>query len=599
MRTFRHSQIVIPYGRQLILVVFLFFLTLIIGGRLFYLQILKGSDYELAANRQHKIEQVLLQRRGEIFMHDSTENKIVPIVINKNLTTVYAVPKEITDPYKVAKELANIFEDPEGVCQKFLPADAAESLVNKCKLRKEIEESFYKKVSKHNDPYEPIRDKVDEATVNLIKAKKIKGIYFKDDWVRYYPEKEKVAQVTGFWGYNKNGRVGQYGVEGYYDDELTGEAGKFLGDKDLFGRMITAGETKLIQAQDGDDIVLTLDRIIQDKAYEIIQQAVKDYGAEHGTIIVMNPQNGEIKAMAGYPSYDPNNYNKVDNISVYRNLNISEPYEPGSIFKVITMAIGLDSGVIKPDDEYFDEGFIKLGKYKIRNADNKKYGQVNMTKILEDSINTGAAHIALETGRIIFKRYLNKFGFFNKLSIGLVGVAGSNFKSLNKPSDTSLATASYGQGITVTPLQMITAVSIIANGGHYIEPVIVDRINNKQLDKIIKSHEVISSRTANIVKAMMVSVIKNGHGKKAGVPGYYLGGKTGTAEIAAKGKYSNENNHSFVGFGPLDNTKFVIMVKISKPKWGKYSAVTAAPTFAKMANFLLQYYKIPPDYSEE
>jgi len=582
---------------QLLLVVF-FVLAGITIGRLFYLQILKGADYEVAANRQHKIEQILLQRRGEIFMHDSIESKIVPLAINKNLTTVYAVPKEIINPQKVAKKLANIFEDSEGTCRELLPANATKDLIVKCKLRKDTEESIYKKVSKSNDPYEPIKNKVTTSVVNLIKAEKIKGIYFKDDWVRYYPEKESAAQITGFWGYNKTGRVGQYGIEGYFDKDLSGEAGKILGDKDLFGRIITVGETELTQAQDGANIILTLDKTIQNKAYDIIHQAVDDYGAEYGTIIVMNPENGEIKAMAGYPSYDPNNYSKVENIDIYRNLNISESYEPGSIFKVITMAIGLDSGSIKPNDEYFDEGFIKLGKYKIRNADNKKYDKVNMTEILEKSINTGAAHIALETGRTIFKKYLERFGFLNKPITSLVGVAVGNLSSLDKHGDTYLATASYGQGITVTPLQMATAVSIIANGGHYIEPIIIDSINNKKKNKTFKSHEVISQKTANIVRAMMVSVIKNGHGKQAGVPGYYLGGKTGTAEIALNGSYSNVNNHSFVGFGPLDDTKFVIMVKLSRPKWGKYSAVTTAPTFAKMASFLLQYYKIPPEDKE-
>ena len=184
------------------------------------------------------------------------------------------------------------------------------------------------------------------------------------------------------------------------------------------------------------------------------------------------------------------------------------------------MANGLDSDVVKPDDNYYDEGFIKLGKYKIRNADNKKYGQVNMTKILEDSINTGAAHIALLTGQKIYKKYLKRFGFLYKPIIGLAGEIIGDLSSLDKRGDTYLATASYGQGITVTPLQMATAVSIIANGGHYIEPTINDSINGEKRKNIVNSYQEIKERTADDVKAMMVSVIKNGHGKNAQVTDY-------------------------------------------------------------------------------
>jgi len=596
MGIFKDKKSIFFYRRQSVLVVFFILMALLISGRLFYLQVFKGNYYEVVASDQHRIEQVLLQRRGEVFTHNSLGDELMPLIVNKKLSLVYAVPSEIINPRQTAQKLATIFEDINGECQELLPAEASEELINKCQLRKELEDDIYNKVSKENDPYEPIRNKVDEATVNLIRASNVVGIYFEDEWVRYYSEKERAAQISGFLGYNRDGQVGQYGVEGYFDEELTGEAGKILGDKDLFGRIIPVGETELTQAQDGENIVLTLDKTVQDKAYEIIKQAVEDYGAENGSIIVMEPQSGKIKAMVGYPSFDPNNYNEVENIEVYKNFNISEPYEPGSIFKIITMAIGLDSGAVEVDDKYFDEGFVQVGKYKINNADNEKYGEVSMVEILENSINSGAVHIAFETGKDTFNNYIEKFGFNEKNNIGLVGEILGNFSSLDKRGDIYLATASYGQGITATPLQMAAAMSTIVNNGKLVKPLIIEKIGEQTFAQETVAVQVISPKTADIVKAMMVSVVKNGHGGQAGVDGYYIGGKTGTAEIASViGGYSNENNHSFIGFGPLDNTKFVVMVKLANPKWGRFSAVTAAPTFAKMASFLLQYYKIAPE----
>ncbi len=584
---------------QLLLVVFLV-LGLITVSRLFYLQILKGHYYEERAHRQHSIEQVLLQRRGEVFIHDDLGGKLAPLIINKKLNLVYAVPKEIKQPALTAKILANIFLDPTGSCKELLDKGSSDKLIKRCQARKELEKKFFQQLSKEHDPYEPLKHKVDEKTMNAIKKLSLKGIYFKDELVRFYPEAEKASQITGFLGFKSRHRVGQYGIEEYYEDELAGEAGKILGDKDIAGNLIPVEETKLIKAQDGENIILTIDRTIQDKAYEIIEQAVKDYGAENGVLIVMDPYNAKIKAMVGYPSFDANNYSKVNSLEEYENLAMTQAYEPGSIFKVITMAAGLDSGAVEVDSSYVDEGFIKFGRFKIRNAENKKYGKINMTEILEKSVNTGAVHIAMLTGKERFRNYVKAFGFGQRWQIGLSGESPGDISALDKRGEIYLATASYGQGITVTPLQMAVAMVAIVNNGQLIKPTLVEQVGNKKIDNSHFRQQVISKKTAEILKAMLVSVIKNGHGKLAQVQGYYLGGKTGTAEISSKsGGYAKQGtNHSFIGFGPLDNPKFVIMVKLSKPKWGKFSAVTAAPTFQKMAKFLLQYYQIPPTNRE-
>lgn len=576
----------------LLLVVF-FIVGILIAARLFYLQIFKGKYFEGAAENQHRIEQVLLQRRGEIFMQDgSGDGNLAPVVINRRLSLVYAVPNEIKNPRMTAKILADILKDSRGECKELLPAGSREDLLKRCEERRLLEEEIYGKAKKENDPYEPIMHKVSEDLVNKIKEHNMQGIYFKDEWVRFYPQGEPLAQVSGFLGYKGDIRVGQYGIEGYWDKDLAGEAGKLLGDKDLFGRIIPVSPAKLIEARDGVNIVLTVDKLIQNKAYEIIKEAVGDYGAESGSILVMEPSTGKIKAMAAFPSFNPNKYNQVEDIKVFKNLNITGAYEPGSIFKVITMAAGLDSGAVGPETTYEDKGFVTIGEHVIHNADNKTYGTITMTKVLENSVNSGAIHVVMETGKKIFRDYVVKFGFGKPTGIKLEGESRGDISSLDKPGDIYAATASYGQGITVTPIQMAKALATVVNNGCLVQPKIVEPVEQNDCERVI------SEKTAQVLKAMMVSVVKNGHGSKAQVPGYYIGGKTGTAEIADSGGYSNKNNHSFIGFGPLDNTKFVIVVRLSKPKWGRFSAVTAAPTFQKMAAFLLQYYQIAPEYEE-
>jgi cell division protein FtsI/penicillin-binding protein 2 len=588
----------IGLDRRGLLVVVFFIIALIITGRLFHLQIFKAGYFDTVAADQHRIEQVLLQSRGEIYMHDFKGQSLTPLVLNRNLSLVYAVPSQITNPKMTAKLLANIFEDEHGQCGELLPESATEELILKCETRKKLEEDIYHKVKKEDDPYEPLRHEATEEQVDKIKALNLDGIYFEDEWVRFYPEADRAAQVSGFLGYQQNRRVGQYGIEGYWEEDLAGEAGKLWGNKDLFGRLIPVAEQELVAARDGENMVLTLDKVIQNKAYEIIKEAVEGYGAVDGSLMVMDPLTGDIKAMVGYPSFDPNDYSQVEDIEVYKNFNISQAYEPGSIFKIITMAAGLESGTIGPDTTYVDEGYVILGDHKIRNADNEEFGEINMTEVLEHSVNSGAIHVVLETGKKTFRKYVQDFGFGQVKGIGLDGEVAGDISSLDKRGDIYMATASYGQGITVTPIQMAAALATIVNNGRSVQPRIVERVGDQEVTATNNGQQVISEETAQVLKAMMVSVVKNGQGSKAQVPGYYIGGKTGTAEIAEAGGYSDENIHSFIGFGPLDKSKFVIMVKLSKPEWGRFSAVTAAPTFQKMAAFLLQYYQLAPEYTE-
>src|SRR3989338_2786374 len=317
----------------------------------------------------------------------------------------------------------------------------------------------------------------------------------------------------------------------------------------------------------------------------------------------MDPYTGAVRAMCSFPDFDPNNYGAVQNIRSYNNSTIFTPYEPGSIFKAIAMAAALNEGLVEPQSPFFDPGVrADLCKTPIRNAENKSYNDTNMTGILTDSINTGMIYIVEKLGTSRFMDYVEKFGFGVKSGIELDTETPGNIESLtkNKKSnkiDCYTATGSFGQCLTVTPLQMVAAYAAIANGGLLMSPYIVDEITQAD-GKVIKTkakevHRVLSERAASLLSGMLVNVVENGHAKAAKSKEYYVAGKTGTAQIPGPGGYTADTIHSFVGFAPVDHPKYVMIVKYEKPE-RKYAESTAVPVFSDISDFLLQYYEVMP-----
>ncbi|MBI5221449.1 MAG: penicillin-binding protein 2 [Candidatus Magasanikbacteria bacterium] len=296
----------------------------------------------------------------------------------------------------------------------------------------------------------------------------------------------------------------------------------------------------------------------------------------------------------------PDSYNEVEDINYFNNPAIFYPYEPGSVFKPITMAAALDKEKVTPSATYEDTGEVKIGPYKIRNFDKKAHGIKTMTEVLELSLNTGAMFAAEQVGKEDFVKYVKNFGFGQLTGITLDTEVSGNISSLDKKGDIYYLNASFGQGITATPLQLATAFSALANGGKLIKPYIVSEIVKpdgtlvKTWPEVIR--QVISPKTSNLISGMLVSVVEKGYDKKAKVPGYYLAGKTGTAQIAAKGGYSGEVIHTFAGYGPVSNPRFVILLRLDKPQGVAFAADTLSPLFRQLANFLINYYQIPPDY---
>ena len=353
---------------------------------------------------------------------------------------------------------------------------------------------------------------------------------------------------------------------------------------------------------------MTIDRTIQFAACSKLKESAERHGADSGTVIIMRPQTGEILAMCSYPSYDPNNYREVENSEVYNNQAIFGQYEPGSVFKTITMAAALDTGAITPKTIYEDKGSVMIEGWRkpIKNSDfstHGAWGWVDMNSVLENSLNTGVIFAMEKVGDKRFTQYVRDFGFGEKEGIELETEASGNISNLLRkiirPVDA--AVASFGQGITVTPLQMINSYAAIANGGKLMKPYLVAEMissdGTKYTTQPRELKRVISEKTALLLSGMLVNVVDGGHAKHAGVDGYYVAGKTGTAQVADRVNkgYGEKTIHTFVGFSPAEEPEFVMLVRLDDPKDVYYSASSAAPLFGDIAEFILNYLQIPKE----
>lgn len=550
---------------------------LVIAVRLFSLQVLSHDFYASIASNQHAIYKELIPERGNVYLRDpKSRSGIFPAAINKNLSLVFASPRDIEDPASSAEALADILE---------LEYDA---VLAKLALRE--------------DPYEPLKREVTDDVVERIKELELRGIGFIPEPFRFYPEKNTVSHLLGFVGSNENGeRVGRYGIEGFWDDELRGVRGFLETERDPVGRWIGAADRNLQRAEDGADLHLTIDRTIQYITCDKLREAVARHGAAGGTVVIAEPKTGAILAMCSVPDFDPNTFSEVEDYHVFNNPAVFTPYEPGSVFKPFTMAAAIDEGEVTPSSTYNDEGEVKIGPYTIRNSDLKAHGWQTMTQVLEKSLNTGVIHAVGEIGPKRFLKYVRDFGFGEPTGIELDTEVGGDISSLSKRGDIWSATASFGQGITVTPLQLVMAYGALANGGKLMRPYIVEekRFDNGDVVRTEPTdvRQVVTKRTSTLVSGMLVRVVEDGHGKRAAVPGYYVAGKTGTAQIAkSSGGYESDAFvGSFAGFAPVDDPAFVMAVKIDKPRGVQWAEATAAPLFGEIASFLLQYLQIPPE----
>lgn len=607
------------------------------------------------AQLKEKFKQELTQKIGEkqrqkILLSNNVQQDNLTTLQNLGLTgieivenSVYAYPPQIKSPTVTAQKIADYVEIPSTKLAKILKGENRYVILQK-KLQPEISEKIKKMFDEDKDGM-------------------FKGIGLQEEYYRYYPEGSLAANIVG---YVSKENIGQYGIESSFNTPLQGEKGQVSTKRDSIGRQITVGESLIKPAVDGTDIVLTIDRSVQLKVEQILKESVEQYEADSGQVVIMNPQTGAIIAMAHYPSFNPNNYGDIfkkieitltpeelksiyptkdegiyyvyrneitlDRYMVfeekdengnphyyryenyvgpeaYHNKVVSWPYEPGSVFKTITMSAAIDDGDVTPNTTYNDIGpvGVDFNKYtneydfEIKNASGY-LGLVDMKTVLAESLNTGMTFVGKKIGAALFYNYLDKFGFLDRTDIEFDTETIGQIEYFEDWTESELATHTFGQGLTVTMIQVLNAYSAIANGGILMQPYIIaetrngDGTNNSTDPKEIR--RVISEETSTKMIAMLVNSTENGVAKNAQVPNHFVAGKSGTSQTYKHGKALSGRGTTiatFAGFGPIEDPQFAILIKLDHPRSSEWCSETATPAFGRIASYLFDYYNIPPD----
>jgi cell division protein FtsI/penicillin-binding protein 2 len=528
--------------------------------RLFYIQVLHPD-----LQKDYLSTRKLQPERGKIFDRNGQ-----PIVMNQILYHLFFEPKLIKDSEKTASKLAEILKVSEAsISARIDPTKTWTSV--------------YGGISKQD------RDTI----LNL----GLPGLGFDEQWSRYYPDASIAAHLAGFVGKNDEGiDVGRSGVEGFYDKDLGGLPGLIRSDLDLEGRPIFLGTQERIDPENGRDLYLTIDKSVQMLVKEKLSAGLEKYEAKEGCAIVANPNTMEILALSCLPDYDPDTYYKFNN-GVFRDAAISDAYEPGSTFKPLVMAAGIEAGVIKPDTMFNEDGPVKIGEYTIRTWNNSYEGNITLTRALEKSSNVGMVFVGSKLGNDRLYDSIIHYGFGSETHIDLEGEAAGFLKPKKEWYPIDYATATFGQGLAVTPIQMITAFSSIINGGKLMKPYVVKELRGEGIQKVdpIFERQLISQKTSDAIKLMLLSTIENGETKYLAPKGYQIGGKTGTAQIPIEGHYdATKTIASFIGFSPIKNPQFIGLVIVKEPKSSQWGSETAAPIFFEIAKELIVYYNISP-----
>lgn len=563
-----------------------FVLVLIVSSlvlyRLFVLSYVRHSVYFRTATAQ-KENIINVLARGNIYLNDQLSSNPFLAAANKKFPLAYIVPAKTdwgTNNEKIF-QITGILKVEKDFILKNIQTDQNSSRV----LARRLEVNQVEQIKKLN----------------------LKGLGISYETDRFYPAQKLAANVIGFLGYDSKGRSGQYGIESYYNNELFGKTAKKEPSINSIANTIKnliSGNKENISVggvntfNRPSDIVLTIDKNIQTYAEDKLEALLKKWDAKSGTIIIQDPKTGKILAMADAPTFDPNNYSNYQP-GLFINKGVQEVFEPGSSYKPITMSMGLDLAKITPQTTFTDTGFVKAAEYTIRNFSNKVFGLQTMSQVLENSVNTGTMFVENTVGDENFLNYTINSGFGQRTGIDLPGEVNGDITNLYSGRKINYLTASFGQGIAVTPIQLINAYSAIANGGKLMRPYVVEKIIREGGEEVVTEPEIISipfsEKTSSKLRTMLVGVVDNGF-DKARIKGYDIAGKTGTAQIPdGKGGYDEkEFIHNFLGFAPAYDPKFVILIKIDRPHGIAFAADSLSPSFREVAQFLINYYKIPP-----
>ncbi|OHA42252.1 MAG: hypothetical protein A3G59_03065 [Candidatus Taylorbacteria bacterium RIFCSPLOWO2_12_FULL_47_20] len=551
--------------------------AVVLLGRLYFVQLVHGEMYLDLADRRHVSKSSLFDR-GSIYF-ETKEAETVSAASVANGFLLFINPSKISDPGNVFSRL-----------QKLLPE------LNK--------EQFMSSASREGDIYEEIFHKIISETALAIEDLAIEGVGVAKERWRYYPGERLASNVLGIVAFNGDSLGGRYGVESYYDDLLSRDSGiaymSFV--KDLFSGIQTASKGEL---GNKGDITLTIEPSVQSYLEGILSEVSDKYKSEQTGAIVMDPFTGEILAMAVTPTFNPNNLDTESSSAIFSNPIVESVYEMGSIFKPITMAIGLDTKAVRADTKYDDKGALTIDGRTISNFDGRARGVVSMQEVLNQSLNTGAVYVAEAVGKKNYNEYLLKFGLAEETGVDLPGEAqGLLQNALNSNRKIEMATAAYGQGIAFSPIAIVRALSALGNGGTLPDPHVVKEIKfenglKSKMETKDTGQKVIKKETSEEVTRMLVRVVDEAlaHGTIK-MERYSVAAKTGTAQIAKPsggGYYDDRYLHSFFGYFPAFNPRFIVFLYTVYPKGVSYASETLTTPFAEMTQYLINYYEIPPD----
>jgi cell division protein FtsI/penicillin-binding protein 2 len=574
----------------------------IVAGRLVAQAAFPDKKLLALAETQHYTERDTLPRRGTIYFQDFDANQLVTVAESVDRYSISATPEFVDKPEQFAAALAPLVgTEPAALLKGFTNGTKYMAPFGR-NLTLEQVQGLVTAINAVNRAASP---SYKEYTLNLDARQGAaifftNGFFFKKEYGRFYPEGALAGQVLGYVDANGNG---QYGFEGQFQQQLAGSVGKQRFERDSGGRLLN--EVAELPGSDGTSYELTIDRNVQRFAENALAEVVKNAEAKAGNVLVMDTKTGAIIAMASTPSYDPNSYNEAakNDITVFDNPAISRQWEPGSIMKPIVMALGLETGTVTPSTTNTFAASVTVEDYTISTALNKAYGLESMTDVMVNSDNVAMVWLADLLGNQRMGEGLSAFGFGKRTGIDLRNEIPGTFSAWNKWRNINRATISFGQGVAVTPLQILTAYAAFGNGGVLPKPhvtkAIVTESGETQDISYAQGERVMSEKTARDILSMLEEVVVRKH-PRAGATGYKVGGKTGTAQVAnldGPGYKEGAYTHSFAGIAPLDNPRFAILTKIDEPNTEKVSTFaegTAVPLFGQVVRYLLHYYQVTP-----
>jgi cell division protein FtsI/penicillin-binding protein 2 len=549
--------------------------VLVFVGKLFYLQIIHGHSYQQLADRQYVTTSSNMFDRGSIFFTQKDGTRVSAATLKSG--------------FRVALN-TKLSGDPEALYAKigqWTPVD---------------KETFLSLASKKNDPYVEIPGFIDEAAASNVSPLKLPGVALSRNNWRFYPAGSLASHAVGFMAYKGDDYTGRYGIERSYNTVLARTDQRLYVN---FFAEVFSDITKWVSDQEEveGDVITTIEPSVQQNLEQAIKGIKEKWNSDRVGGIVMDPNTGAILAMGMDNGFDLNQTRKVADVSQFNNPLVESVLEVGSIMKPVIMAIGLDQGAVTPETTYFDQGFVKVGDRTIYNFDKKGRGKATMQTVLNQSLNTGMVFVMQHMKKDAFKTQWESFGFGQKTGIDLPAEGSGLISNLDTKRDVEFANVSFGQGVAVTPIEMIRALAVLANGGHLVTPHIGSEIEypsglSKELDWPVTG-QLLKPETLQTITKMLVTVFDNYNNGKTKLEHYTIAAKTGTAQIPNHekgGYYADRNLHTFMAYFPANNPKFIVFLYNQYPKNGaQFSSETLLPPFVDLAKFMINYYDLPPD----